>query len=265
LKGLVDAVNVTDGANARVHVAALVAARMLREAGVEPILQMTCRDRNRIALQGDLLGAAALGIENILMMRGDDPAAGDQPDAKPVFDLDVIGLMQIAVGIRDRGELPSGREVDGPAPFFLGAADVPTDPPPGWKPERLREKIEAGAEFAQTQICMDPGLVRRYAARLVDEGLSDRMKLIVGVAIPASAKSARWMRDKLFGVVIPDPLVARLEGALDEQAEARRACAELIRELADIPGVAGAHVMAPLNEASIPIAIELSGVRGPRG
>jgi methylenetetrahydrofolate reductase (NADPH) len=226
---------------------------------------MTCRDRNRIALEGDLLGAAAVGIENILMMRGDDPDAGDQPGAKPVFDLDVIELMQVAVGIRDRGLLSSGREVDGPASFFLGAADMPIDPPPSWNPDRLREKIEAGAEFAQTQICMDAGVIRRYAARLIDEGLGERLKLIVGVAVPASAKSARWMRDKLFGVMIPDVLVSRLEGAGDEQAEARRACGELIRELADIPGVAGAHVMAPLNEASIPMAIEQSGVWRRRG
>jgi len=265
LRGLVDAVNVTDGASARVHVSALIAAGELVEAGIDPILQMTCRDRNRISLQGDLLGAATLGIRNLLIMRGDDPSAGDQPAAKPVFDLEVSELLATAAMIRDRGELPSGRAVDGPAPFFLGAADMPIDPPPGWTPDRLRSKVEAGAEFVQTQICMDAEIMRRYAARLIDEGLGERLHLLAGVAVPASARSACWMRDKLFGAVIPDALVARLRGAADEKAEGRSACAEVIQQLAELPGVSGAHIMAPLNEASIPAVVEESGILKRRG
>ncbi len=260
LKGYVDAVNVTDGAGARVHVSALVAAARLVEAGIDPILQMTCRDRNRISLQSDLLGAAMLGIRNLLVMRGDDPKAGDQPDAKPVFDLDAAELLATAVAIRDRGELPSGRPVDGPAPFFLGAADMPIDPPPGWKPERLEAKITAGAEFAQTQICMDPEIVRRYTARLADHGLDERLRLIIGVAVPVSARSAQWMREKLFGVVIPDAIVTRLAGAADEKAESRRACAELIQQLVEVPGVSGVHIMAPRNEEAVPQVVEESGM-----
>jgi methylenetetrahydrofolate reductase (NADPH) len=260
LRGLVDAVNVTDGAGARAHVSALVAAAELLQAGIDPILQITCRDRNRISLQSDLLGAAMLGIHNILSLRGDDPKAGDQPDAKPVFDLEAADLLATAAMIRDRGELPSGRKVEGEAPFFLGAADMPIDPPPGWKPDRLIAKVNAGAEFAQTQISMDVEVVRRYAARLIDHGLGERLHLIVGVAAPASAKSARWMVDKLFGVVIPEAILQRLKGADDEKAEGRRACAEVIQQLAEIPGVAGAHIMAPRNEESVPAVVEESGI-----
>lgn len=265
LKGYVDAVNVTDGAGARAHVSALVAAGELVEAGIDPILQMTCRDRNRIGLQSDLLGAATLGIRNLLILRGDDPSAGDQPDTKAVFDLEATDLLATAAMIRDRGELPSGRKVDGPSPFFLGAADMPIDPPPDWKPDRLRAKVLAGAEFAQTQICMDPELARRYAAALIDHGLGEGFSLILGVAVPASARSARWMKEKLFGVVMPDALVTRMEKASDEKEEGRRICAEVIQQLAEVPGIAGVHIMAPLNEASIPAVADASGVMKRRG
>src|SRR5258707_11400363 len=150
LKGLADAVNITDGAGARPHLGAVTAAAMLVEQGIEPILQLTCRDRNRIALQSDLLSAAACGVQNLLMIRGDDPSAGDQPDAKPVFDLDPRQLLETARRLRDAGELPSGRKVSGRADFFLGAADNPIDPPAGWAPKSLEGKVASGAQFAQT-------------------------------------------------------------------------------------------------------------------
>jgi methylenetetrahydrofolate reductase (NADPH) len=138
LKGMADAVNVTDGAGARAHLDSIVAASALLKEGIEPILQLTCRDRNRIALQSQLLGAAALGITNLLLLKGDDPRAGDQPDAKPVFDLDTAALAATAVAIRDRGELPYGRKVGGSAAFFVGVADAPMDPPPGWMPASMQ-------------------------------------------------------------------------------------------------------------------------------
>ena len=138
LKGLADAVNVTDGAGARAHLGAVTAAGLLLQSGIEPILQFTCRDRNRIALQGDLMAAAALGIRNMLMLKGDDPKQGDQPDAKPVFDLDTVGLTQLAIHMRDKGELPHGRKLTGKAHFFIGAADTPIDPPAGWEPKSLK-------------------------------------------------------------------------------------------------------------------------------
>ncbi|MBI3711131.1 MAG: methylenetetrahydrofolate reductase [Proteobacteria bacterium] len=260
LRGLADAVNVTDGASARAHMSSLAAAGLLVRSGIEPILQLTCRDRNRIALQSDILGGAALGVRNFLILRGDDPSAGDQPDAKPVFDLDSRALLQTAAGIRDRGELPSGRGVEGPTPFFLGVADSPIDPPAGWAPDGLRAKIASGAQFAQTQFCMDTGVVRRYVSRLAEHGIADRLHLLIGIAPLASARSARWMREKLYGTIIADAIVARMERAADPKAEGVRICIEMLREIAEIPGIAGAHIMAPLNEAAVPEVIAESGL-----
>lgn len=255
LKGLADAVNVTDGAGARSHLSAVTAAAMLLETGIEPILQLTCRDRNRIALQSDLIGAAAWGVRNLLVLRGDDPSAGDQPDAKPVFDLDTRQLMETARRLRDAGELPTGRKVSGRADFFIGAADSPIDPPPDWAPKGLEGKIAAGAQFVQTQFCMDAGVVRRYMARLAEHGLAGKLSVLIGVAPLRSAKSARWMKKKLFGTIIPDAIVDRMEQAGDPVAEGRRICVEVIAELAAIPEVAGCHIMAPNNDAAVPDVI----------
>ena len=236
------------------------AAAMLVEAGIEPVLQLTCRDRNRIALQSDLLSAAACGISNLLMLRGDDPSAGDQPDAKAVFDLDPRQLLETARRLRDSGELPSGRKVTGRADFFLGSADNPIDPPPGWQPKGLKAKIDAGAQFVQTQFCMDAGVVRRYLARLAEHGLTGRMSMLIGIAPLRSAKSARWIKEKLFGAIIPDAVVARMESALDPLAEGRRICLDLVHELADVPHVAGVHIMAPGNDAAVPEIITAARV-----
>ena len=255
-KGLADAVNITDGAGARPHLGAVTAAAMLVEAGIEPILQLTCRDRNRIALQSDLLSAAASGVRNLLMLRGDDPSAGDQPDAKPVFDLDPRSLLETARRLRDTGELPSGRKVSGRADFFLGGADNPIDPKPGWEPKGLQAKIDAGAQFVQTQFCMDASVVRRYMARLAEHGIAENVSLIIGIVPPRSAKSARWIKDKLFGATIPAALVARMERAADPTAEGRRICLDLVAELAGIPHVAGVHIMAPGNESAVPEIIK---------
>jgi methylenetetrahydrofolate reductase (NADPH) len=256
LKGLADAVNVTDGASARAHLESTIAASALLQNGIEPILQLTCRDRNRIALQSQLLGAAALGLTNLLVLRGDDPKAGDQPDAKPVFDLDSVGLATTAVSIRDHGQLPHGRKVGGSAHFFVGVADAPIDPPDGWVPAGLIKKVEAGAEFAQTQFCMDAIILRRYMARLEESGVTERLHMLVGVAPLASAKSARWIKSNLFGSIIPDWIIERLDKAADPLAEGRAICVDLLKEYAEIPGVSGAHIMAPLNEKAISTVIE---------
>ncbi len=251
LKGLADAVNITDGAGARPHLGAVTAAAMLVEQGIEPILQLTCRDRNRIALQSDLLGAAASGIRNLLVLRGDDPSAGDQPDAKPVFDLDPRALLTTARRLRDSGELPTGRKIGGRADFFLGSADNPIDPPPGWQPTALQAKVDAGAQFVQTQFCMDAALVRRYVARLVECGVAEKLSVVIGVVPLRSAKSARWIKEKLFGAVIPDSIIDRMERASDPAAEGRRICVDIVHELADVPHVAGVHIMAPGNDAVV--------------
>jgi methylenetetrahydrofolate reductase (NADPH) len=258
LKGLATAVNVTDGAGAKVHLSSLAAAHFLVQGGIEPIFQMTCRDRNRLALQGDLLGAAALGIHNILVLAGDDPKAGDQPEAKAVFDLDSRGLIALAHSMRTERKLPSGTPIAGSFDLAIGAADVPVDPPADWNPKGLLAKALAGANFVQTQFCMDMGIVRRYASRLREIGF--KLPILIGVAPIPSAKSARWMREKLFGTIVPDAVVQRLEKAADPKKEGRRICVEVLQELAEIPGVAGAHVMAPMNFAEIPAAIEESGV-----
>ncbi|HEX7052763.1 MAG TPA: methylenetetrahydrofolate reductase [Burkholderiales bacterium] len=260
LKGLATAVNVTDGAGAKVHLSSLATAHFLVQSGIEPIFQMTVRDRNRLALQGDLLGAVSLGIRNVLVLGGDDPKKGDQPDAKPVYDLAPRELMAMANAMRREGRLPSGTPIDGHVPLVLGAADLPIDPPPGWAPQGLQAKIDAGADFVQTQFCMDTGVVRRYAARLREHGI--RIPLLIGVAPIPSARSARWMKEKLYGTIIPDAFVERLEKAADPKREGRAICIEVLRELAAIPGVAGAHVMAPMNFAEIPAVIDEAGVAG---
>jgi methylenetetrahydrofolate reductase (NADPH) len=262
LRGVATAVNVTDGAAAKAHLSALVAAHFLLQHGVEPILQLTCRDRNRIALQGDLLGAIALGIRNVLVLRGDDPGAGDQPDTKPVFDLDAAALLAMARRMQSEHRLPSGTAIHGPLRLVLGAADTPIDPPPGWRAERLAAKADAGAQFIQTQFCMDIAVVRRYAARLAELGLAQRLPILIGVAPIPSARSARWMKEKLFGTLIADDIVARLERASDPKREGKAICVELLHELAATPGIAGAHVMAPQNHAAIAEVIAASGVKG---
>lgn len=252
LKGLADAVNVTDSAGARAAIGAMTAATLLVQNGVEPILQFTCRDRNRIGLQCDLMSAAAVGVRNMLILRGDDPSAGDQPDAKPVFDLDPRQLLDTARRLRDTGELPTGKKVTGTARFFLGGADNPIDPQPGWEPKGLQAKIAAGAQFVQTQFCLDASVVRRYCERLAQHGIDKQLYVLIGVIPLRSAKSARWIKDKLFGAIVPDALVERMDKAVDPVAEGKLACLELIEELSKIPGVHGAHIMAPGNDSAVP-------------
>ena len=258
LKGLATAINVTDGAGAKVHLSSLAAAHFLVQSGIEPIFQMTCRDRNRLALQGDILGAASLGIHNILILGGDDPKVGDQPEAKAVHDLDSRGLLAMASAMRGTHKLPPGTEIQGKLDLVLGVADIPTDPAPDWEPKGLQAKAAAGADFVQTQFCMDIGVVKRYASRLREKGVT--LPVLIGIAPIPSAKSARWMREKLFGTRIPDAIVERLESAKDAKAEGLKICVELLQQLAEIPGIGGAHVMAPMNFSAIPVAIEQSGV-----
>jgi methylenetetrahydrofolate reductase (NADPH) len=255
LKGLADAVNVTDGAGARAHMAALAAASLLIGAGIEPVLQLACRDKNRIALQSELMGAAALGIRNLLILTGDDPKSGDQPETKPVFDIDSKTLMETARRMRDDGTLPTGRRVEGKASFFIGAADMPIDPPAGWQPNGLLGKIKSGAQFAQTQFCMDTAIVRRYVGLLEQAGVTRQLAILIGINPLRSAKSAQWMKSHLFGTIIPDAMIARMEKAAEPEREGKRICVELIEELATIPGVAGVHIMAPGNDAAIPDVI----------
>ena len=263
LAGLADAVNVTDAASARVSVSSFAAAAILAQAGIEPVAQMTCRDRNRIALAGDLLGAAAQGVTNFLILHGDDPRAGDMPEAKPVFDLDSRGVMTMARDMRDLGTLPSGRDIDPRPDFHIGCADAPIDPAEDWLPTGLEAKSAAGADFAQTQFCFDVEIARRYFARLGEAGITRRMKFIVGVGPLLSVRQARFMNDNLFGVSIPPAIMERMQSAGDERAEGRAICIELMAALGDIEGVAGVHIMAPMQSAqAIADTIKASGLRG---
>lgn len=260
LKGLVDAINVTDGAGATTTMSSFGAAALLSGAGYEPVLQITCRDRNRIALTADLLGAAAQGCHNLLILSGDDPAKGDQPEAKPVFDLDSRQVMQLARQLRDESTLPSGRPLLTAPPFFIGAADMPFDPPADWKPEALRAKIDSGAQFTQTQFCFEPDVARRFIARLRDEGITEQVGVLLGIGPILSAKSAHWMNDNLYGVTVPGETIKRLEQASDAKAEGRAICAELIQQYREIPDLAGVHIMAPAQKPdAIAEAIGLAG------
>ncbi|MFQ5971049.1 MAG: methylenetetrahydrofolate reductase [Alphaproteobacteria bacterium] len=263
LKGRVDAVNVTDAAAARAAMSSLAAAVILARNDIEPVFQLTCRSRNRIAIASDLMGAAALDVRNVLVLRGDDPTTGDQPEARAVDDLDSCGVIAMARRMRDDGTLPSGRVIDPPPRLFIGAAATPTDPgeDEDWLPPELVAKLAAGAGFVQTQFCFDIGIARRYMARLTDAGLSERASILMGVGPIASGRSARWMRDNLPGVQIPDAIVERLERASDPAAEGRKVCIELIQALREVAGVAGVHIMAPRQSADAMVSvIEDSGI-----
>lgn len=257
----VDAINVTDGAGANVRMSSVAAAAILKRAGYEPIAQATCRDRNRIALQSDLIGAAALGIENLLVLTGDAVDAGDHPEAKAVFDLDSRALLRALAALRDEGVTLSGKPVSPRPTFLLGAADVCLDPDsPDWSAQPLLAKIEAGAGFIQSQYCFDAGRIRRHVDRLREAGLPEDIPYLVGLGPLRSARVARWMRDSLWGTVMPEALIRRLERAADAVETGIDICAELLAAAAEIPGVDGAHLMAPGHQAGIVEAVRRSGV-----
>lgn len=240
----VDALNVTDGAGANCHLSSLASCALLLASGCEPIMQMTCRDRNRIAIQSDILGAAALGIRNLLCLTGDGVEHGDHPGAKPVFDLDAVSLLDTARTLRDEGRYLSGRVLRAAPLLLLGAADNPFAPPFDARPARLAKKLAAGAGFVQTQYCFDVPLLERYMQRVRDEGLHQRCFILVGVGPLVSLKAAHWLRRRVPGVHIPETLMARLQGATDQMREGIRICVETIQQLREIPGVAGVHLMA---------------------
>ena len=250
LKGRVEAINVTDGAAARTTMSSVAAATLLAANNIEPVLQLTCRDRNRIALCADLVGCAAFGVSNLLLLTGDDPANGDQPEAKAVHDINSTALMAIARDMSTQGALPNGREIDPPPHFHIGSADVPqrhsgSEPPPA-----LMKKIDAGARFIQTQLCYDIDLIEAYIGQMGDWGLLNRVKILIGLGPVASARSARWMRDNLWGVAMPDPLIQRLEDSPDPKQEGRRICIGLIERMQSMEGIAGVHLMAPGQSAA---------------
>ncbi|HKQ96894.1 MAG TPA: methylenetetrahydrofolate reductase [Candidatus Polarisedimenticolia bacterium] len=240
----VDAVNIPDNTSGIAHLSGLAAAAILVDAGVEPILHVTCRDLNRIALQSHLLGAAALGVRNILCLTGDHPIHGDQPDAKAVFDVDSLQLIRIGMSLR-QGRYLSGRPI-APAPdLFLGSTENPFAPPFDFRPLRLRKKIEAGARFVQTQIVFNPARFREFMKKVVELGIDREAPILAGVAPLRSARAARYMRDRIAGMEVPEALVRRMEGVPAQRAEEEglRIGAEIIDEVRTIPGLAGLHLM----------------------
>ena len=245
LSGRVEAINVTDGAAARTTMSSVAAAALLAAKEIEPVLQLTCRDRNRIALCADLVGCAAFGVSNLLLLTGDDPAKGDQPEAKAVHDLDSAALIALARDMSEQGILPNGREIDPPPRFLIGSADVPRYPDNNGTPPAISKKIDAGARFIQTQLCYDIDLIEAYISHMRKWGVTDRAGILIGLGPVVSARSARWMRENLWGVAFPDSLIQRLEDSRDPKQEGRRICIELIERLQNIDGVAGAHLMAP--------------------
>ncbi|HEX3500472.1 MAG TPA: methylenetetrahydrofolate reductase [Stellaceae bacterium] len=258
--GHVDAINATDGSGANCHMSSVAVCALLTRIGYSPVMQISCRDRNRIAIQGDILGGAAMGVANVLCLTGDGVQAGDHPQAKPVFDLDGISLLETARRLRDAGQFESGRALTSRPQMFLGAAENPFAPPYDWRPLRLAKKIAAGAQFIQTQYCFDIPMLRDFMARLDDLGLTDAVFILVGVGPLPSARTAEWLRRHVAGVHIPDAVVARLAGAAKPRAEGRKLCVELIQELRDIKGVNGVHVMAYRQEEAVAEVIESSGV-----
>ena len=249
--GCVDAINATDGSGANCHMSSVGVCALLTRAGYSTIMQLSCRDRNRIAMQGDILGAAAMGVANVLCLTGDGVQAGDHPDAKPVFDLDCMSLLQAARSMRDRSRLLSGRALSEAPQIFLGAAANPFAPPRQFRVERLAKKVAAGADFVQTQYCFDLPVFTRYMARVREQGLHRRVFILAGVGPLASARTARWIRENVPGVHIPEAVIQRLDGAQDQKREGIRICVELMQQLKEIEGVAGVHVMAYRQEAAV--------------
>ncbi len=208
---------------------------------MEPIQQFACRDRNRLALQADLLGAAALGIRNVCLMTGDDVTAGDHKEAKPIYDLDSIHLLRIARIMRNEGTYLSGRPLDAAPGFLIGAVENPFAPPLEFRPMRLGKKIEAGAEFIQTQICFNVPVMRLFMARAADLGLAESVPILGGVYVLRSAKAARYLREQVPGIDVPDAVIDRMESAPPERQpeEGVQIALEIVEALREIPGFRG--------------------------
>ena len=257
-----DGINAVDASGANCHISSVAMCALLTRAGYEPVYQVTCRDRNRIAIQGDMLGAAAMGVLNVLCLTGDDVTAGDQPEALRVFDFDSIQLLRTARTMRDEATFLSGRKISSPPCFFLGAAANPFVPPYDWRPQRLAKKIAAGAQFIQTQYCFDLDRMKEYMNQVRDLGLDKQAFILAGVGPLKSASAAEFLRSKVPGVVIPDQIVDRLKKTPKEkqQKEGKKICVEIIDEIQKIRGIAGIHIMAYRQEELVAEIVEQSGL-----
>ena len=262
LAGQVDAVNCTDNSAAHPHLSQLAASRLLLDVGIEPIAQFGCRDRNRLALQADLLGAQALGVRNVVLMTGDDVTAGDHPEAKPLFDIDSMHAIRMARVMRDEGTYLSGRKLSSPPTFLIGAVENPFAPPQEYRVTRLGKKIEAGAEFVQTQICFNVERMRAFMREAVEVGLTEKCWILAGLYVPRSARAANYLRDVVPGIDVPEEVVRRLKGVPEERQEEEgiRLAVEIGRELREMPGVAGLHMMSIRGDRAILRTIQELGL-----
>jgi methylenetetrahydrofolate reductase (NADPH) len=257
-----DAINVVDASGANVHMSSVAVCALLVQTGYEPVLQVACRDKNRIAIQGDLLGAHALGMRNVLCLTGDGVQAGDHPEALPVFDFDSMMLLRTARILRDQGHFLSGRKLETSPQFFLGGAENPFVPPYDFRPHRLAKKVEAGADFIQTQYCYDVPRLVTFMQKVRDLGLHEKVFILIGVGPLRSAKVSEWMRSNVPGVVIPGEVIKRLEGAPKgkQKEEGMRVCVEIIQQIREIPGIHGIHIMAYKLEELIGPMLEACGL-----
>ena len=266
LKGMADAYNVTDNQTAVVRMSSIAGAKILLDEGLEPVMQMTVRDRNRIAIQSDLLGASAMGIRNCLVISGDHQKAGGagklkgHPGAKKVFDIDSIQLLAIMKGLRDEGVQESGDSVEPAVPFLIGAAWTPLAPPESFRVMRLSKKVTAGADFIQTQAVYDVPRFAESVAKARDMGLTDKTAILAGIIVPRSAGMLKYMNGNVPGVEVPDELIKRFENAKDAKAEAVKVTVELINAVKEIPGIRGVHLQAIEAEEMIPDIVKEAGL-----
>jgi methylenetetrahydrofolate reductase (NADPH) len=262
LMGVVDAVNVTDNQTSVVRMSSFSSCIILKEMGFDPILQMVCRDRNRIAIQSDILGAAALGINNILCLSGDHQSFGDNPRAKNVFDIDSIQLIHTVKTLRDEGKFLGGEEVKGRPALFIGAAENPFADPFEIRAIRLGKKVKAGCEFVQTQCIYNVEKFSKWMEMVRERGLHERCAILAGVTPLKSAGMARHMKNNVPGMDVPDALIDRLKGVPKEKQaeEGIKICVEMIQQLKEIPGVRGVHIMAIEWEEKVAEIAKASGL-----
>jgi methylenetetrahydrofolate reductase (NADPH) len=260
LKPCCDALNVTDNQTAIVRMSSISGCILLKQLGVDPVMQVVCRDRNRIALQSDILGAIALGIGNVLCLTGDHQKFGDHPSAKGVFDLDSIQLIQMLSQMRDEKKFLSGEKISGEVPLFIGAAENPYADPFEYRVLRLVKKVRAGADFIQVQAIFDVGKFTKWMEMVTDRGLDKEIHILAGIIPIRSVGMARYMRDNVPGVSVPDEIVTRMEDAKDTREEGLKICLEIIEQIKDIPGVHGIHIMAVAWEDIVPAIVEKAGL-----
>lgn len=259
-KGCVDAVNITDNQTAIVRMSSIASAAILAQLGLDPVMQMTCRDRNRIAMQSDILGAYALGINNILCLTGDHQSFGNHPTSKNVYDLDSVQLIRAVKMMRDDKRFLSGDELKVEPRMFIGAAENPFADPFEYRAVRLAKKIAAGVDFIQTQAVFDLARFSRWMEMVRDRGLHEEVYILAGVIPVKSARALEYMKNEVPGMIVPDDLIRRLEKASDPKEEGVKVAVETIGQLRQIPGVAGVHLMPMMWEAIAPTIVETAGL-----